>query len=138
MKQFLFITSVVSITCLMVIACTKHKGDIEAPVLKPSAVITFSKPTEGTIYKTGDNISIQAKAIALNTVHGYDVKVKKANDTTTYFFTHVHDHNDTLYVNQQWKLIPAIANNLEAEITLYLDHDGNTAVKKVGFKVEKQ
>ena len=81
-------------------------------------------------------MSIQAVGISSETVHGYDIIIKKPNDTTKIFFQHVHDHNDTLFINQKWKNTFTVATNLEAQVILYLDHDGHTGTKKAGFRVE--
>lgn len=116
-------------------ACTKHAYDVEAAATTNGATIVFSAPTANAVYQTGDSISIQAIAIAPQTIHGYDVSIKQANDTTVYFFQHVHDHNDTLLINHKWKSNLPGAMALEAKIVLTLDHDGHTATKSVAFNV---
>ena len=118
------------ITC----ACTKHKGDIADHI--PVAALTILQPLEGSVFNIGDSIRIQAIAISSETIHGYDVMVKKANDTTTYFSTHIHDHNDTLLIDQKWKASAGKATSFEAVITLELDHDGHTLTRRAGFSVK--
>lgn len=113
-------------------ACSRHRGDLALP----GAVINFSDPLPGSSYNAGDSISIKGVAVSAVVMHGYDVAIKKANDTTTYFFTHVHDHNDTLLINQKWKNRLTGASSLEAQVTVYLDHEGHTATKKVAFTVQ--
>ena len=115
-------------------ACTKHNGDIADHI--PVATLTILKPLEGSVFNIGDSISIQAIAISSETIHGYDVMVKKANDTTTYFSTHIHDHNDTLLIDQKWKAAAGKGTSFEAVITLELDHDGHTLTRRVGFSVK--
>jgi hypothetical protein len=102
----------------------------------PVYTINFSSPTAASVYRNGDSVLIQAVGISTKTVHGYDVIIKKPNDTTKIFFKHVHDHNDTLLINQKWKNTLTAPTNLEAQVILYLDHDGHTGSKKAGFKVE--
>lgn len=127
--SFITITSLVLLT-----ACTKHSGDMEAP---PAAVkFTFASPTENGVYNTNDSISIQGTAIALTTLHGYDLIIKNAADTTLYFSKHVHDHNDTLVINEKWKGTFTKSVTLEAQVTFAIDHDGNKFSKKVAFKVQ--
>jgi hypothetical protein len=116
------------------ISCTKHRGDVEQNI--PVYTISFSSPTTSSVYRNGDSVAIQAIGISSETVHGYDVIIKKPNDTTKIFFKHVHDHNDTLVINQKWKNNMTAATNLEAQVILYLDHDGHTGTKKTGFKVQ--
>jgi hypothetical protein len=120
-------------------ACTKHNGDEEkTPEHIPVASIMFSSPTAGAVFANGDSITIKATAISTENVHGYDLAIRKAEDTTAqYYFTHIHDHNDTLNINEKLKLlVPSVPANLEAQITLVLDHDGHTKREKVAFRVQ--
>src|SRR5690349_10267786 len=87
--------------CSVMVACTKHKNDLVDT--RPIAAINFSAPTAGAIFGKSEEISIQGRAIAANTIHGYDLVIKNANDATVYFSTQVHDHNDTIIINQKWK-----------------------------------
>lgn len=115
-------------------ACTKHKGDTAAGAI-PVATLVFSSPTAGGSYTLGDSVLISGSAISTGLMHGYDIAVHKAGDTATkYFFVHIHDHNDTLLISQKWKNTVPNGANLEAEVTLYLDHDGHTKSGKVGFR----
>ena len=132
MKHIFPILSVLA--SFIVVSCTKHRGDIEQNI--PAYTINFSSPTTSSVYHNGDSVTIQAIGISSETVHGYDVIIKKPNDSTKIFFQHVHNHNDTLYINQKWKNPFTVATNLEAQVILYLDHDGNTGIKKTGFRVQ--
>jgi hypothetical protein len=118
----------------LVAACTKHAKDRYLDI--PVATITAFKPTAGSVYQAGDSVSIKALAIASAVMHGCDVAIKKGNDSTTYFFKHIHDHNDTIMLNEQWKVNVNAPVKLEVELTFYLDHDGHTAVKRVPFMIE--
>jgi hypothetical protein len=62
--------------------------------------------------------------------------IRNANVATVYYSTKVHDHNDTLTINEKWKSTLESAADLEVQVMLHLDHDGNTATKKVSFKVQ--
>src|SRR3954468_20353213 len=72
----------------VVTACTKHANDIKIDTPTPT-VIVF-EPTAGAVYHNSDSITINALAIAPAVIHGYDLAIKKGNDTTTYYFEHVH------------------------------------------------
>lgn len=113
-------------------ACTKHNDDVEDT--SPKANIQFESPTAGTFYNSGDSVLIKGTASYASTIHGYDLIIRKAADTTKLFFVHVHDHKAALQINTRWKA--DVDNvNLQAEVILYLDHDGHTDSKKVGFSV---
>ena len=55
---------------------------------------------------------------------------------TKLFFQHVHDHNDTLYINKKWKNSVLSTAHMEAQVILYLDHDGHTLSKKAFFQIQ--
>jgi hypothetical protein len=121
---------------LHIFACTKHAGDMEEETI-PTATFILSSPVEGTLYQRGDSILIQGLAISTDEIHGYDISIKDAADTSvTYFANHIHDHNDTISINQKWKNTLAASANLQVEVTLTLDHHGHTSSKKVGVKTQ--
>ena len=118
-------------------ACTKHSGDVEEPI--PIATLTFSSPTEGAVYHTGDSVLVQGLAAASADMHGYEISIKNADDTAVvYYSKHIHDHGDTLLINQGWKDTLTTTASLQLEVTLILDHDGHTATKSVGIKTESK
>jgi hypothetical protein len=115
----------------LMVSCAKHKNDIEDPT--PKATIEFLSPGLGELYNKTDNITIRATAISTATIHGYDLIVRRAEDTAKIYFKHIHDHNDTLQISQDWNA--TASGELQAEILLYVDHDGHTASRKAFFRV---
>jgi hypothetical protein len=133
MKQFIYWAGAVVLLALFA-GCAKHRGDV-LPPLVPTATLSFSSPTAWAGFSPGDSVLLSGLAIAPAVMHGYDISVHKAGDTATnYFFVHIHDHNDTLVIWQKWKNTAPPATDLEAEVTLYLDHDGHTKTGKVGIR----
>ena len=119
----------------MAISCTKEHGEVTEEI--PIASISFTLPSQGAVFANGDVVTIQAKAISTQNIHGYDLAIRKTSDTTnSVFFTHIHDHNDTLLINETWKSLVTHPTDLQAEIVLYLDHQGHTKKGKVFFRVE--
>ncbi len=113
--------------------CEKHKDDIKEHI--PNASLVVYSPAENSEILAGDRIHIFAKAISEETIHGYDISIKKLNDTLTYYSSHVHDHNDTLIIDQKWKDTISSPVMVEAIISLVLDHDNHLLVKRVPFKI---
>ena len=134
MKQFFSLILFFIIALVLLISCTKHKGDIEENL--PVATINFESPTLSSVYSNGDSVTIKGTAISTATVHGYDVIIRKVNDTTTLFFKNVHNHKDSLFINQKWKNTVPVAGTMEAQVVLYLDHEGHTGTKKAYFKIQ--
>ena len=62
------------------------QGDIKENV--PSAAIILMSPIKGAVYSLTDSITIKGPAISTQTIHGYDIVIKKINDTAIYFFQH--------------------------------------------------
>lgn len=134
MKHPISTLSFSALLAILFFACTKHAGDVEEEPF-PTATFTLSSPVEGAIYRSGDSILIQGLAISTDVIHGYDITIKNAADTTvTYFANHIHDHNDTIAIHQKWKNTLTASANLQVEVTLTLDHDGHTSSKKAGVK----
>ena len=123
-------TSILSV--ILFTACTKHSEDVEDR--SPKADIQFESPTTGAFYNSGDSVLIKGTASYTSTIHGYDLIIRKASDTATLFFAHVHDHKADLQINTKWKA-DVSRTNLQAEVVLYLDHEGHTDSRKVGFSV---
>ena len=122
------------IIAFVLFSCSKHRGDIPEHI--PSATIVFQSPVAGSSYSNADSLFVSATAISTETIHGYDLAIRKTNDTTSYFFQHVHDHNDTLNINTKWKSTLSGINDMEVIVTLVLDHDGHTLTKKLPFKLQ--
>lgn len=137
MKRLLYLLAITFIAVL--VSCTSRHG-VEEPKGEniPVATITFSLPTPGTVFSNGDTVTIKATAISTANIHGYDIAIHKAGDaTSTHYFNHIHDHNDTLTINEKLKItIPQLPADLEATVTLVLDHDGHTKKGKVAFRVQ--
>ncbi|TCJ19625.1 hypothetical protein EPD60_00445 [Flaviaesturariibacter flavus] len=118
-------------------ACSKHSGDVEpTDDIIPVATLDIAQPTAGGTYRNGDTVRFVATAISTENIHGYDVFVRKANDTANIWFEHIHDHNDTLRINAYWINDRTAPQSMEANFTLYLDHDGHLLKKSVPFQVQ--
>ena len=100
-----------------------------------TVTVTIASPDINTVYSLHDSILVKGTAISAHTLHGYNVVIKSATDTTVYFSQHVHDHNDTLVLNHKWKGAFTKGEDLEAQVSFVLDHNGNTFTKTVPFKV---
>jgi hypothetical protein len=124
--------------CFLVISCDKNDSESEDPETLPAATIQFSSPLPNAVYNNGDSVAITATAISTESIHGYDLAIRNADDTTSsLYFIHIHDHNDTIYINEKWKSAAAsLPANLNAEIIIYVDHNGHTLKEKVGFRVQ--
>jgi hypothetical protein len=125
------------IAMLLLAACGKHASDIEVPEdVLPTATLELSQPSANGVYRNGDTVRFTGRAISTASIHGYDVYIRKANDTTEIFYNHIHDHNDTINIDTYWINDRATALDLEGTIMLYLDHDGHVLKKTIPFKTQ--
>ena len=126
----------VFILLLVIAGCScKHEPQVTRCEV-PTASVTFLSPAPGATCTQGEKIAIGATAVSTAPIHGYDLSIHGAADKTVYYFNHIHGHNDTLTIREAWTNILASATDLEAEITLYLNHEGNLHKAKTKFKTE--
>jgi hypothetical protein len=121
---------------LLVLQCRK-KDTEAAPVKKPPvASIKIDSPAAGAQYMQGDSILISGTAISTDLMHGCDIAIRRASDTVNnLYFIHLHAHDDTVLFQWKWKAdVPAPAD-LEAEVTMLLDHDGLRKSGKAAFSI---
>ena len=122
---------------VVMIGCMHSKIQPADDDIIPVATINVFSPIEGSVLSINDSVSIKAQAVSNAPLHGYDLIIKQANDTTTYLFTHFHDHEgDTINIDQKWKGALQAPVNLEAVITVYLDHELHTKSEKLHFRIE--
>ncbi|RYY99702.1 MAG: hypothetical protein EOO11_04030 [Chitinophagaceae bacterium] len=132
MKHILFSSAI--LLCLA--ACSKHAGDTEPdPHSVPAATLTLSSPVAGAHYNYGDTVWFRGTAVSTATIHGYDLSVRRANDSASLYYQHYHNHNDTIQINQYWVNDRTVAGDLEAGILLTLDHEGHVLERKVAVHV---
>jgi hypothetical protein len=139
MKCFVAIPIIAGLS-LLFSSCSKNESaDPDESEPLPVATLQISSPVQDAVYNNGDSVSIKATAISTASIHGYDLAIRDTKDTTkSLYFIHIHDHNDTININEKWKSAVAttLPANLQAEITLYIDHEGHTQKTKVGFRVQ--
>jgi hypothetical protein len=115
----------------------KHTADdTEKHEPIPVATITISSPSAGAVYTNGSEVTVKARAISTADIHGFDLAIRKAGDTANIYFVHIHDHNDTININEKWTSQLPAPSNMEVEITAYLDHQLHTKKEKVSFRVQ--
>ncbi|RYD95204.1 MAG: hypothetical protein EOP50_08355 [Sphingobacteriales bacterium] len=123
------------ISCITILllsaACSKHSGD----TTEQPADVRFDNvtPVINSHYAPGDTVWLQARAISATVLHAYEVSVQRAGDTAHLFFADVHDHNDTLDINQYWVNDQPAGTALRATFSVVLNHEGDRAEQVVPF-----
>jgi hypothetical protein len=133
----LTVIAISGVFSLLFTACSgRAEDELIPPEAIPEATIQFTSPLPDTTYTNGDSIVIKATAISTEDLHGFDLAIRKTTDSSNIYFIHIHNHNDTVHINEKWKVIVSSPSSLEAEIAVYLDHAGHTKKEKVGFYVQ--
>jgi hypothetical protein len=133
MKRFLLYTPIF----LVFASCTKHAGDIlPQPGDAAKAILRVAQPTAGGVYRNGDTVWIRAEAVAPANIHGYELSIRRPDDTTRVYYAHIHEHNDTLQIDQYWVNDRTNAQDLELEISLALDHGDSKYIRRIPFHVQ--
>ena len=115
-------------------SCKDDDDDHHDPHPVNSATITITSPAEGSQVNANQTVAITGSISAQNTLHGYTLTIRKKADSTVLFTENVHDHAATITINKTWNVGAVAAHtDLELEVVTALDHDGNTASKKVNF-----
>lgn len=138
MNRFVTIPIIAGLGLLYSSCSRNDSADADESEPLPVATIQFSTPAQNAVYNNGDSVAIKATVISTASIHGYDLAIRDTRDTTkSLYFIHIHDHNDTVIVNEKWKsAAEPLPASLLAEVTIYLDHDGHTQKGKVDFKVQ--
>ncbi len=114
---------------LVVISCTKDEPEPETP----KVTFTVNSPFEGQEFQHNDTVKITGKIEYSNGMHGYNITIRNKADNSVLFESDQHIHGSLLEFNESWVNNVTAHSELELEIAAVLDHDGNTASKKLTF-----
>jgi hypothetical protein len=115
---------------LTFISCKKVENQEQLTV---QTNIAITSPHENQAYNKGDTVLINGKINAPAHIHGYKVLILK-NSVDTVFSKEEHIHGMEVNILQTWVNDLSVTADLQLVVIATLDHDGNTANKKVIFK----
>src|SRR5688500_18339229 len=135
MKLFNIKSSLFFLLLFLGFAIVSCDDDSEANV-EPTktAIITVTSPAENGMVTANDSATVSGTIEAAENLHGYTISIRRKADHTEIFRKESHAHKPTLTFSFKW-LVENVTKHteLELEIITALDHDGNTASKKVNF-----
>jgi hypothetical protein len=129
MRTLLFYSTTILSVTLLITSCKKTDSFSE---VAPHTSISITSPFENQTIKKGDTLSIIGKISALANIHGYKLLIIK-NGLDTVFAKDEHIHGMDVTISQTWINDLSANADLQLFIIATLDHDGNTANKKVIF-----
>lgn len=127
MKKYLFLLALVVPALLSLNACKKEEDHGN------EATIDILSPQEGQMFHQGEAVPIKAKLTGKETLHGWEIEIRKKSDGTVLFQKSVHVHDLTLTVDETWTNDVTEHTDLVLEVFAQLDHDGTKTSKSVNF-----
>lgn len=118
---------------LIGMSCSKHGSDQDTG--ETTATIQFISPAPSAVFHNSDSVIIDAQIQGSAVLHGYEVWLRRVGDTTSYLHALVHDHSQNIHARHAWKDTLSTIANMEATITVILDHDGHTKTQSTVFTV---
>ena len=116
-------------TAVFASACSNSSDDSQTPAPTPAATVVFNSPTEHQTYLPGDTVRISGTITTAQQMHGYHISIKRPSDNLVLDTLQVHFHGMQADFSHKWKNTLNTAAELEVEVEVVLDHDGNTFTK---------
>lgn len=108
-------------------SCKKN----EEPVNE--ATFSITSPQEGQMFHQGEVVAIKATLTGKETLHGWQIVLRKKSDGSVLFEKNAHVHDLTLTIDETWTNNLPDHTDLELEVFAQLDHDGTKTSKVVNF-----
>ncbi|MBX2906695.1 MAG: hypothetical protein KF744_11695 [Taibaiella sp.] len=120
-------------TVAMIASCQKKSND----TIDPSKVmVSISNPIGNQSFHNGDTLQVNAHVSYTSELHGYEVKVVDTSTGTILFDYEEHVHMDVFDVDKRWPVAVSAATNAVVTIVVSIDHNGETATKEVGVRLD--
>lgn len=137
MKNFksINITVVVLFVATMgLVSSCKKKDDNPSPTPTNNFSISVTSPTDMQTFTNGSTVNIKATISNSTEMHGYDLKItNKSNNNQEVFKKEAHEHATSYTIDESWLNNVTMHSDMELEITVYVDHEGNTKTQHVHF-----
>ncbi len=128
MKQLI---SFILITILATMSsCQKKDTTVAQP---DKVVITVASPANGSIYRKGDQVVINAAVSYVSQLHGYSLKITDSTGRELYYYDE-HVHSDKVDISKTWTDTLSSNTGLQLEIIAEIDHNGNENKTQISFQ----
>lgn len=118
----------------LVSSCKKNDDDNTTSPTETFSM-SVSSPEEGATFHNGATVNINAEISNDTEMHAYEVKIvnKSNNNEVVFSKQEEHMHSKTYTISESWVNNVTMHSDMELEITVYIDHEGNTKTKSVHF-----
>jgi hypothetical protein len=97
-----------------------HNHDTEKKIS-----MNWAQPAEGSRVKFGDTLRIEGIATHSSEMHGYEVAIYKASDTSTVLYpASEHTHGTELKISKKWVCGLSDSTKLLVKLTVAKSHSG--------------
>lgn len=135
MKPTIFkLTAIIITTAIITLASCKKDDDNNNPNPEPGVTLNITSPKASDMYGLGDTVWMRTNASWTNQFHGCEVRIRNISDGNKEVFkAEWHMHGTTASVDTFWINNVSNHSNMELEVDMIKDHDGNKETKKVTF-----
>ena len=116
------------------VSCKEDDDNVEPQTpATEAAKITFTSPKAHAAFNGAQVVNIAGKIEAPKQIHGYKIIIRNKTANTETVIKDDHAHGTAVNFAADWTNNVAGHCDMEAELVVTLDHDGNTHSQKVAF-----
>lgn len=120
---------IISLALLIVLAACQKKDNTPAQPDKIS--ININTPANGTNFRKGDTISVNADISYISQLHAYEVSIKNKSTNEVVFDEYEHVYTDKFSINTSWVDSLQEETDLTMQVIIQIDHDGHQSTKEL-------
>jgi len=126
MKKLLLI--LLAATIATYTACQKKDN---TPVQPDKIAIDIKSPVNGSIFKKGDTLHINADVAYQSQLHAYEISIKNNNTKEVVFDEYQHVYTDKFNINTSWVDSLQEETDLTMQVIVQIDHEGHQSIKEL-------
>lgn len=121
-----------ALAILALLASCQRSDDVAPDAA--NVTITVANPAEGQTFRHGDTVFVNAAVQYVSELHGYELTISDAADSTVFFSEDDHVHDDHFSISRYWVDTLRQPADLEVRLTAEIDHNGHEASKTIRIK----
>ncbi len=114
----------IALVGLLAVSCHKHEEDV-------TATINLMEPMENDTIVLGEELHMHGTITGSDELHGYRLTLLNSDNETLLFDANTSTHETSYAFDEHWVNMVTDTTNLEVQVEVELDHEGNTTTKKV-------
>ena len=118
----------------LTVSCKDDDEKVEPqPENTPAATITFTSTSMHSSFNGSQVVNVAGKIEAQKQIHGYKIIIRNKTANTETILKEDHAHGTAVNFTTDWTSNVTSHSDMEAEVIVTLDHEGNTLSQKVSF-----